>query len=84
MGRAIARGTTHTRMRFLNVNAAIRGLILLGLVLAAIGGGMFFTLNAHATTGTTCTWGASSITAYVDAQGVYHESQPVTTGCDAP
>jgi hypothetical protein len=45
---------------------------------------MFFTLNAHATTGTTCTWGASSITAYVDAQGVYHESQPVTTGCDAP
>ena len=83
MHRAIARATTHIRVRFLNVNAAIRGLILLGLVLAAIGGGMFFTLNAKATA-PTCTWGASSMTAYVDAQGVYHESQPVTTGCDAP
>ena len=77
MGRA-------TAIRFLNVDAAIRGLIVGGLALAAIGAGLFLTLNARATAGTTCTWGASSMSAYVDAQGVYHETQPATTGCDAP
>ena len=28
-----------------------------------------------------CTWGASSVTAWVDANGTVHQSEPVTTGC---
>ena len=28
-----------------------------------------------------CTWGASSVTAWVDATGTVHQSEPVTTGC---
>lgn len=28
-----------------------------------------------------CTWGASSVTAWVDADGTAHQSEPVTTGC---
>jgi hypothetical protein len=28
-----------------------------------------------------CTWGASSVTAWVDANGTVHESEPVTAGC---
>jgi hypothetical protein len=28
-----------------------------------------------------CGWGASSVTAWVDADGTVHQSEPVTTGC---
>jgi hypothetical protein len=28
-----------------------------------------------------CTGGASSVTAWVDASGTVHQSEPVTTGC---
>ena len=28
-----------------------------------------------------CTGGASSVTAWVDANGTVHQSEPVTTGC---
>ena len=69
------------RVRPLSVTAATPGLILLGLVLAGVGAAMFFALRAQATSATTCDWGASSMTAYVDARGVYHQSEPVVTGC---
>ena len=28
-----------------------------------------------------CNWGASSVTAWIDADGTVHQSEPVTTGC---
>jgi len=50
-------------------------LTIVGLVFGAAG----------ATSGTSakqdCDWGASSVAAWIDADGTVHQSEPATTGC---
>jgi hypothetical protein len=67
MSQLLAKATLITRMAI--------AMTIVSLALGAAGA------TSAPTNKPECTGGASSVTAWVDANGTVHQSEPVTTGC---